>query len=179
VYAPRVGPPPSSGPRWTGWLRPAPRGGAGGHVRLHVWGRSTGIRLNSGSPGVARRGRLEPLYPLQHNLQGPLWTLEFRRSLPRGAIPARVPFRVPLPPLWTRPGGEAGAQAIYKPCFPPYFSLGAGPSPWAPRQKADSDSLPFLPGVWKGGEEPPPATSRVTFGEPSPGTLPRGLRNLA
>lgn len=108
-----------------------------------VWSGSAGSERNSGSPGVSRRGHLEPLYPLQHNPQGSPMDAEFRRSLPRGAIPARVPPKVPLPPLWSRPGGEAGVQAVFKPCFSPYLPLGAGPSPRAPRQKADSDSLPL------------------------------------
>lgn len=133
--------------------RPA-RPGPGGHVRLRL-GRVGGERAELGVSRCGSKRTSRAFLPTPAQPTGSPLDAESRRSLPRGAIPARVPPKVPLPPLWTRPGGEAGVQTVFQPCFPTLFSSvpslgGAGPSPWVPRQKADSESLPLLPGVWKG-----------------------------
>lgn len=99
------------------------RPGPGDHVRLRL-GRVGGERAELRVPrcGAVRTPKASPRVPAQPT-GSPLDDPQF--SAPRGELrpgATRGPLR---PPLWTRSGGEAGVQAIFKPCFPSYLPLGA------------------------------------------------------
>lgn len=81
-----------------GGFVPPRAAGAPGVMSGCVWGGSAGSGRNSGSPGVARRGRLEPLYPLQHNPRGPLWTPSPAGHCPEGRSQPECHPRSPFLP---------------------------------------------------------------------------------
>lgn len=123
------------------------RPGPEGYVRLRL-----GRVGRTGVPrcGAVRTPRGPPPAPAQPT--GCPLDAGFRRFLP---APRGEPSPVPPGNPASSPRWRGWRPDSFQIVFFLLSSLGDCPSPRAPRQKADSDSLPLLPSVWEGGEEPP------------------------
>lgn len=122
------------------------RPGPGGHVRLGL-GRVGGERAELGvlRCDAARTPRASPLPPAQ--LTGlPLESESYRFPAPRGE-PCLAATRGLRFLLSGRVQVARVASRLFSKPVSLVSSLGGCLNPWAPRQKADSHSLPLLPGV--------------------------------